>query len=127
MAEAITTNRYRQHLARAMAGSESLQPIRFMAFGDGGHNPTTLQPIAPDPAQTALRHERLRKPLASITHEDSYSVTGMGAVDYSELIGVAISEAALIDASGALVGIKNFSPKIKEGDERYETSVKLRF
>jgi phage-related tail fiber protein len=127
MAEAITTNRYRQRLARAMAGSVALKPIKFMAFGDGGHDPATLKAVAPNPDQTALNHELLRKPLSAITHEDAFSVTGTGAVDYSELIGRAISEAALIDSDGEIVGIKNFAPKIKEGDERYETSVKLRF
>lgn len=127
MAEAITVNAYRQRLARAMAGGAVLKPIRFMAFGDGGHDPETLKAIVPDPTQATLNHELLRKPLADVTHEDPLSVTGRGVVDYDELIGRAISEAALIDADGQIVGIKNFAPKIKESDERYETSVKLRF
>lgn len=127
MAEAITVYAYRQRLARAMAGSAALKPIRYMAFGDGGHDPETLKAIAPDPDQTTLNHELLRKQLADVTHEDLLSVTGRGVVDYDELIGRAISEAALIDADGNIVGIKNFAPKVKESDERYETSVKLRF
>lgn len=127
MAEAITVNRYRQRLAQAMAGSVQLKPLAFMAFGDGGHDPATLQAKVPNPDQTALNHELLRKPLASITHEDALSVTGRGVIDYDEMIGRAVSEAALIDADGQIVGIKNFAPKMKEGDERYETSVKLRF
>ena len=38
-----------------------------------------------------------------------------------------ISEAALLDANGQICGLKTFAPKLKEGDERYEISIKLRF
>ena len=41
--------------------------------------------------------------------------------------GAILSEAALIDANGQLVGLKTFAPKFKENDERYEISIKLRF
>lgn len=126
MAEAITVDAYRQRLAKHMANNSALPPIAFMAFGDGGHNPD-LTPKPPSAAATALTHEVLRKPLASITQEDLFSVTGKGVMEASELVGVRISEAALIDANGQLVGVKNFAPKLKESDERYEISIKLRF
>ena len=63
----------------------------------------------------------------SITKEDLYSVTGMGTVEANEIVGASISEAALIDSNGQLVGLKTFAPKHKESDERYEISIKLRF
>lgn len=127
MAEAITTNHYRRKLAKAMAGGPALAPITHMAFGDGGHNKTTLAAIDPDPEQSALKHELLRKPLVLVTQEDLFSVTGRGVIANAELVGYAISEAALIDGNGTLVGVKNFAPKIKESDEEYETNVRLRF
>lgn len=126
MAEAITVNRYRRRLAATMAGKDTLKKIAFMAFGDGGHK-SDLSAKTPDPEQTSLNHELLRKPLAALVQEDGFSATGRGMIEYDELVGYAISEAALIDEDGELVGIKNFAPKVKESDERYETSIKLRF
>ena len=126
MAEAVVVNTYRQRIAGRMAGGAQLAPVAYMAFGDGGHN-ADLTPKAPSARATALNHEILRKPLAAITQEDLYSVTGKGAVEANEVVGAGISEAALIDANGQLVGLKTFAPKFKENDERYEISIKLRF
>ena len=126
MAEAITLDAYRKRLAKHMADNTALPPIAYMAFGDGGHN-ADLTPKAPSAGAVALVHEVLRKPLAAITQEDAFSTTGKGVIDASELIGARISEAALLDANGQLVGLKNFAPKLKESDERYEISIKLRF
>lgn len=126
MAEAVVANIYRRRLAARMAGGANIAPIAFMAFGDGGHN-ADLTPKAPSAAATSLNHEILRKPLAGITQEDLYSVTGKGAIEANEVIGAGISEAALLDANGQLVGLKTFAPKFKENDERYEISIKLRF
>lgn len=126
MAEAITSNAYRRRVAKHMADNSTLPPIAYMAFGDGGHNPD-LTPIAPNADATALAHELLRKPLAAITQEDLYSVTGKGVMETTELVGARISEAALFDSAGNIVGLKTFAPKLKEADERYEISIKLRF
>ncbi|MFZ4540035.1 hypothetical protein [Propionivibrio sp.] len=126
MAEAITVNAYRQKIAACMAGGPVILPIAYMAFGDGGHNPD-MTPKPPSASATALNHEVLRKPLASIIQEDLYSVTGKGTIEAVELIGASLSEAALIDSAGQIVGLKTFAPKHKESDERYEISIKLRF
>jgi len=126
MAEAITVNSYRRRLASTMAGGATVKKIAYMAFGDGGHN-GDLTAKAPDPEQTSLNNELMRKPLTAVVQEDDFSVTGRGMLDYDELVGYAISEAALLNEDGDVVGVKNFAPKVKESDERYETSVKLRF
>lgn len=126
MAEAIVVDAFRKRLAKHMTDNSALPPITYMAFGDGGHNADQTAK-SPSATATALAHEVLRKPLALITQEDLYSTTGKGAVEASELIGVPISECGLIDSAGQLVGLKNFAPKYKESDERYEMSVKLRF
>lgn len=126
MAEAVVANIYRRRIAARMAGGANIAPIAFMAFGDGGHN-ADLTPKAPSANATSLNNEILRKPLAAITQEDLYSVTGKGAIEANEVVGAGISEAALIDANGNLVGLNTFAPKFKENDERYEISIKLRF
>lgn len=126
MAEAITVNSYRRRLASTMAGGPAVKKLSYMAFGDGGHN-SDLTAKPPNPEQTSLNNELLRKPLAAVAQEDDFSVTGRGILDYDELVGYAISEAAILNEDGEMVGVKNFAPKVKESDERYETSVKLRF
>lgn len=127
MAEAVTLLSYRKRLALQAAGGPAVPAISFMAFGDAGHNPTTLQAIQPSENQIKLNHEVLRKPLTAVAQEDALSVTGRGMIEGPEMVGIRISEAALIDAAGNLVGIKNFAPKVKESDERYEISIKLRY
>ena len=126
MAEAITVKGYRRRLAAAMAGGAPLKKVRFMAFGVGGHN-ANLTAKPPSDEQEALNHEVLRKVLTAVTQEDPFSVTGRGLLESRELIGLRISEAALLDEDGKLIGLKNFAPKVKESDERYEISIKLRF
>lgn len=126
MTEAVTANAYRKRVAKHMADNSVLQPLGFIAFGDGGHNANLTAKIA-NPDATGLVHELLRKPLSAILQEDLFSVTGVGSVEKPELNGAQISEAALLDTAGQLVGLKNFAPKVKESDERYELSIKLRF
>ncbi|MCY1394652.1 hypothetical protein D3C76_767940 [compost metagenome] len=126
MAEAITVKGYRKRLAAAMAGGAPLKKVKFMAFGDGGHN-ADLTARSPSDEQEALKHEVLRKVLTAVVQEDLFSVTGRGLLEANELIGLRISEAALLDEDGKMIGLKNFAPKVKESDERYEISIKLRF
>jgi len=126
MSEATTTYNFRQRLARHFYDNSALPQVAMMAFGDGGHNADgTAKP--PDAARTTLYHEMLRKPLAQVIQEDDYSVTGTGRLEKVELLGAHISEAALLDASGNMLGFRNFAPKIKESDETYEIAVKLKF
>lgn len=126
MAEAVTAKGYRRRLAAAMAGGTPLGNIKYMAFGDGGHN-ADLTAKAPSADQEALAHEVLRKELSVVAQEDLYSVTGEGVLEAGDLVGVRISEAALFDANGKICGLKNFAPKIKDSDERYQISIKLKF
>ena len=126
MSVAITTNDFRKRLARHFYDGSALPKLKYMAFGDGGHNDDGT-PKDPSPDQTSLNHEIIRKELSQIFQEDDYSVTGVGRIEKSECVGAYISEAGLIDENGNLIGIKNFSPKIKESDETYEIKIKLKF
>jgi phage-related tail fiber protein len=127
MSEATTTNSFRQRLAKHHYDGTALPQVAQMAFGDGGHNNPNGTPKTPNAAQTALVHEVLRKNLSTITQEDVYSVTGTGLIAEADLVGIHISEAGLLDASGNLLGFRNFAPKIKEADETYEIKIKLKF
>nr|DAF90841.1 MAG TPA: tail-collar fiber protein [Myoviridae sp. ctZhz2]DAI71758.1 MAG TPA: tail-collar fiber protein [Caudoviricetes sp.] len=124
--EAVVVTAFREKIAAHLAGKGTLKPIRFMAFGVGGHD-SDGNPIMPAEGQTALKDERLRKELSVITQEDTLSVTGTGVIEKAEMVDMALSEAGLLDADGELVAVKNFAPKIKEADERYECSMLVRF
>lgn len=129
MSEATTTNLFRRKLARFfMDGGTSLglKKFGYMAFGDGGHN-TNGTAKTTNPDQTTLQHELIRKSLYSVIQEDTYSSTGKGVLEKPELVGSAISEAGILDIDGNLLGFKNFAPKLKESDETYEISIKLKF
>ncbi len=123
---AVVLDSFRKRLAAFMAGKGELTPIAGMAFGDGGHN-ADLTAKTPSKEATALNHEVLRKPITAIKQVNEFSVTAMGTIERTELVGIQLSEAALLDQNGLLIGIKNFAPKVKEGDEKYEVSVELRF
>lgn len=129
MSEATTTNLFRRKLARFFldgGSSLGLDMFAYIGFGDGGHN-TNGTAKATNPDQTALQHQLIQKPLYSIAQEDQYSTTGRGVLEKTELVGSAISEAGLFDVDGNLLGFKNFAPKVKESDETYEVSIKLKF
>jgi hypothetical protein len=126
MSDAITLDAFRARLAAHMAGEAPAPAVAFMAFGDGGHNADgTAKPV--DAARNALFHERLRKPVASVSRPQPTYVEAKGVIAESELVGVTVSEAALVDAAGNMIAMKTFAPKVKEADERIEITLTLRF
>lgn len=125
-AEAVVLTSFREKIAAHMAGKGTLKPIASMAFGTGGHREDGTV-IPPSEKQTKLNSEKLRKSLVVITQEDALSVTGTAVIEKGEMVGEALSEAALLDADGGLIAVKNFAPKVKEADERYECSILVRF
>lgn len=127
MADAVLLDSFRKRLAAHMAGKDQLHPIAYMAFGDRGHNPEDLSVIPPSAKQLELNHEILRKELTTVYQEDDFSVTGKGTVENADIVGAYLSEAALCDSEGNVLAIRNFAPKIKENDEMYDVSIRLRF
>jgi len=126
MAEGVTANDHRKRIAAAMAAGAPLKPAAFMAFGDGGHTADMkAKPASAD--ATGLANELIRKPLSALSQEDDYSVTGSGLLDKADLVDAYVSEAALLDSDGNLIGIRNFRPKVKESDESYLVKIKLRY
>lgn len=124
MGEAITTSGLRTRMAQFFKTGSGLSQISKIAFGDGGYANGKI--VAPDAEQTSLNNELLRKNI-TVLNEDDYSVTGIGILQKNELVEASISEAGLLDDAGNLLGLKNFSPKIKDDDESYEIRIKLKF
>ncbi len=125
MANEIAVTAYREALAAGMrGGGAQVSPITHMAFGDGGHNADGSVRASGRPQ---LYRELLRKPLDHVTGADSLSATGKGSVGKSELIGQALSEAALIDALGRTVAMITFPPKVKDGTDAFELDITVKF
>ncbi len=125
MAEGVVVVSFRQKIADYLAGKAGLGKIKYMAFGDGGHN-ADLSPKPTNENATGLVNELLRKELEEVTQEEVLSVTGKGILETTDCVNKVISEAAIYDENNNLVCIKNFSAKKKEADETYAVSLVLR-
>lgn len=129
MASTVISNHYRRRMAdfhAGLPGAEPLAPFAFMAFGDAGHHPD-FTPKIPDPEAPGLAHEVLRVPLHAATRASEFTVECEGRIERGELVGVWVSEVAVLDADGRLVAIKTFAPKIREADELYQVFVEPLF
>lgn len=106
-------------LAQITSGAIStLPPVTHIALGDKGVDAAGVV-IAPSESQTALNREVFRAevdaPEYPVPTTARYTIT----VQKSELVGVAISEMALVDAQGRLCAIRNTLPKTKDSDEEF--------
>ncbi len=97
-----------------------LPPITHLVFGNGGHDPATGEPVEFDDNLTTVpgQFETLR-PVSSVT-ANGMICTIVGRLDYDHEVGQIVSTCGLIDADGDLVAYKNFSPKAKDADTRFE-------
>ncbi len=97
-----------------------LPRITHLAFGNGGHDPATGEPVEFDDNRTTVpgQFETLR-PISSVT-ANGMICTIVGRLDYAHEVGQIVSTCGLIDADGNLVAYKNFSPKAKDADTRFE-------
>ena len=115
MAEAIITKKARNKMLRARAGDDTLPKISQMAFGSGGVSGDGAV-IPPDPDQSELKAELLKKNIDSHEYISETQCRYVCTLTAEELAGKSISEIALVDADGDLVAIKNFSAKGKDDD-----------
>lgn len=124
--DGVMLTQFRKKIAAHMTGVGILAPAKYIAFGDGGHKSDgTVLPASEK--QTALNHEVMRKLLGEIIQEDELSFTAKGTIEKNELLGVAISEAAIVDADGDCIAVKNYPPKVVGEDESYAIAIKVRF
>lgn len=121
MATGVLYDECRKYIASHMFGRAA-----FIAVGNGGHTAQlTPKPIVA--SAMGLFNEIMRKPLRTKVQEDLFSLTGSIRIEKSELNGAYISEYLLLDIEGKPIGGKTSAPKIKESDEYYDFSVKIKF
>ena len=111
----VITAKARENLVQARAGAITLPTIAGMAFGDGGVDEHGV-PIPPSENQTALTNELLRKALDGYTFPNATTCRYQCTLAENELVGEYISEIALYDTNGDLMGIKTFTSKGKDAD-----------
>lgn len=110
----VITRARRMRFAQISRGAvETIPKVTHIAFGDQGVD-TDGQPILPAEDQQTLNHEvgryEIERVSTPVETTNRYTVTVPG----KDLVGVNISEIALIDADGVLVAVKNFLPKGKD-------------
>lgn len=107
----IKTNKYREKLAKALAGTATLPAITRIGLGSGGVD-VSSNPRALTGDETALFNPLVEKD-AVITFPTPYTTRYTVTIDADSdnLVGVNINEAALRDAEGELAAIKTFTNK----------------
>ena len=118
-ANSVITRARRVNLANITSGAvENIPKITHIAFGDQGVDEKG-QPLQPTEDQQALHHEVGRYEIDGVTNPvettNRYPVT----VPEADLVGLSLSEMALIDAEGVFAAVKNFLPKGKDGDVKF--------
>lgn len=115
----ITTTKIGRAKFAAAHQSGILPKITHLVFGDGGHD-ASGDPIEVDDNATVVPGQFATKyPVASVT-PDGMVCTIVGALDYSHEVGQIVSACGLMDSEGDLIAYKNFSPKSKDADSRFE-------
>jgi len=115
----VITNYRREKLCKITSGAvNSIPAITKIAFGDQGVD-ASGKPVSPAGSQTALKHEVGRYPIKGVTYPISTTARYTVTIPAADLAGVAISEAALVDASGQLCAIRNMLSKGKDGDVEF--------
>lgn len=107
----IKTNKGREKMAKAHAGTAALPPIAYVAVGSGGVD-SNLAPRTLTGAENVLFHEVIRKaPVQTFptTYTSRYTIRVDAQAD--SLIGTNVNEAALIDSQGDVVALKTFTNK----------------
>jgi len=115
MAEtSVITKTRRVALCKLTSGAIGAIPaVTQIAFGDGGVD-TNGNPITPVETQTALKREIARYPIDGVTYPVDTTARYTVTIPKEDLAGEKISEAALVDSSGALVAIKTMYVKQKD-------------
>lgn len=114
--KSVITKTRRKKMAEASHSTGNIAKITHIALGSGGVNAdgTVIVPLAEN---VALKNEVVRKPYTSSTKTSDTSYEYTIKLEEDELVGVFISEMALIDADGDVVAFSNFLAKGKDETE----------
>ncbi|WP_156915982.1 hypothetical protein [Desulfatirhabdium butyrativorans] len=107
-------------LEKAQAGATAV-------WGDGGHDEAD-DPLPISSDQTALHNQLYENAISAldITTDDDGNIRITGRLSQEEMIGDTVSEFG-IKVDGDLIGIRNSAPKVKQGDEEFETNITFVF
>lgn len=112
----IITVARRKKMAEASHSSGRLAPVKWIALGSGGVDMDN-NVIIPLAENIILNQEEFRK---EYTHSEKVSDTCYAytlELNKQDLLGISISEIALIDAEGDVIAFSNFLPIIKDDVE----------
>lgn len=103
-------------MAEASHTTGRIAKITHIALGTGGVDETG-NVIAPLPENVQLKNEVIRKPYSTSRKASDTSYEYTINLEVNELVGVYISELALIDEDGDVVAFSNFLAKGKDETE----------
>jgi hypothetical protein len=110
----IITLYRRAKLCKVTSGAETtIPPITHVAFGDGGAD-ASGSPLDLPADRAGLQNEIARYPIISVAYPAPTTARYTVTIPRDELDGARISEAALVDSSGAACAIKNMYVKQKD-------------
>ena len=114
--KSVITKIRRKKMAEASHTTGTVAKITHIALGSGGvtADGTVIVPLAEN---VALKSEVVRKPYTSSTKTSDTSYEYTIKLEEDELVGVFISEMALIDEDGDVVAFSNFLAKGKDETE----------
>lgn len=114
--KSVITKTRRKKMTEASHTTGKIAKITHIALGSGGVNAdgTVIVPLAEN---VALKSEVVRKPYTSSTKTSDTSYEYTIKLEEDELVGVFISEMALIDEDGDVVAFSNFLAKGKDETE----------
>ncbi len=116
MAKSVITKIRRKKMAEASHTTGRIAKITQIALGSGGVNAQN-EIIEPLPENVKLQSEVVRKPCSSSKQVSETCYEYTIKLEEQELIGIYISEMALIDEEGDVVAFSNFLPKGKDETE----------
>jgi len=114
--KSVITKKRRMKMAEASHSTGKIAKITHIALGSGGVD-ASGNVIVPLAENVALKNEVVRKPYTSTTKTSDTSYEYTIKLEEDELVGVFISEMALIDADGDVVAFSNFLAKGKDETE----------
>lgn len=117
--KSVITKTRRKKMAEASHTSGKIAKITHIALGSGGVNGdgTVIVPLAEN---VALKNEVVRKPYTSSTKTSETSYEYTIKLEENELVGVFISEMALIDADGDVVALRSFGLRSRDMEKAKE-------
>lgn len=114
--KSVITARRRTKMAEATHTTGKLAKAKWIALGSGGVD-SANNIITPLAENVQLNNEVVRKEYTSSTKTSDTSYEYVIELAEDELVGVFISEMALIDAEGDVIAFSNFLPKGKDETE----------